>query len=180
MTLQPEWGPIELEHPPAPRHPITEGVILDALRRRYGQRSGNGPAWAFIPHVRNAAGFGDWRTKGGLRTCDALALGLWPSKGLELHGHEIKCTRTDWLRELKDPDKADAFMRYCDRWWLVAPPKVARIDELPEGWGLLTFHGDRIVRRVEAPLRQPELLPRTLIVAMTRAAIRGGTLGGEA
>jgi hypothetical protein len=160
---------------------VTEGDVLQALRRRYGQRSGNGPQWAFIPHVRNAAGFGDWQTKGGLRTCDALALSLWPSKGLELHGHEIKCSRSDWLRERREPEKAEAFARFCDRWWLVAPMGVVRSPtEMPEGWGLLVLEGARgLVCKVPASKRTPSELPRTLIVAMTRAAIRGGSLGGE-
>jgi len=30
---------------------------------------------------------------------------LWPSGGLEIHGHEVKVSRSDWLRELKEPEK---------------------------------------------------------------------------
>jgi hypothetical protein len=159
---------------------VTEADVLRVLAGRYAQRSGNGPAWAFVPHVRNAAGFS------ASRTCDAMALGLWPSKGLELHGHEVKCSRSDWLRELKDPSKARAFSRYCDRWWIVAPPGVVRVDEdlsgpgeLPMSWGLLIVHRGRIRCLVEAPKLEPESLPRTFFVAFTRAAIRNGTLGGE-
>lgn len=159
---------------------MTEGDVLAMLARRYAQRSGNGPAWAFVPHVRNAAGFN------ASRTCDAMALGLWPSKDLELHGHEIKCSRADWLRELRDPSKADAFRRYCDRWWLVATPGVVRVDEdlegpgeLPWGWGLLVVYGSTVRCVVEAPKLSAEPLPRTFFVAFTRAAIRGGSLGGE-
>lgn len=158
---------------------ITEAEVLALLRTRYGQRSGNGPKWALIPHVRNGAGWGGSTGYGGLRTCDAIAVGLWSSTGLGLHGHEIKVSRSDWLRELKDPDKADAFRCYCDRWWVVAPAGVVRDGELPAGWGLLEVVGGKLRRKVEAPPLSPEPAPRGLIAALIRAAVRGGSLGGE-
>lgn len=158
---------------------MTARDVLDVLRWRYAQRSGNGPAWAFIPGVRNGAGWGGATGYGGLRVCDALALSLYQSKRFALVGHEIKVSRADWLRELKDPSKADAFRRYCERWWLVAPDGVVRPGELPEGWGLLVVKEGVARQRVRAPQLEAEPLPRGLVVAMTRAAIRGGTLGGE-
>lgn len=151
-----------------------------ALVKRYGQRSGNGPAWALIPHVRNGAGWGGETGYGGLRTCDALALSMYAGKGYALIGHEIKCSRSDWLRELKDPAKADAFRRYCERWWLVATEGVAQVDEIPDGWGLLVVTNGMARQRKPAPKLKAEPIPRGLVVAMTRAAIRGGVLGGEA
>lgn len=157
----------------------TERDVLDVLATRYAQRSGNGPAWAFVPHVRNGAGWGGASGYGGLRTCDALALSLYTSTGFSLIGHEVKVDRSDWLRELKDPTKADAFRRFCNRWLLVAPEGVARRDELPEGWGLLIVKNGRARIGVSAPELEPEPMPRGLVVALTRAAIRGGRLGGE-
>lgn len=159
----------------------TEATMIAALRKRYAARSGNGPHWAFIPHVRNGGGWGGPRANGaGLRTCDGLALSLHASKGYALYGHEVKVSRSDWLTELKDPTKAEAFTRYCQRWFLVAAPGVVRsTDEMPEGWGLLELKGGRLITRLEAPERTVEPMPRGLIVAMTRAAIRNGSLGGE-
>lgn len=162
-----------------PAGPVTEADILAALARRYGQRSGNGPAWAFIPHVRNGAGWGGENGVGGLRTCDALALSLYRSKNFELVGHEVKCSRSDWLRELADPAKADAMRRYCDRWWLVAAEGVARKEEIPRAWGLLVVKNGIARQHKSAPQLEADPLPRGLIVAMTRAAIRRGVLGGE-
>lgn len=157
----------------------TEREVLDVLATRYARRSGNGPAWAFVPHVRNGAGWGGESGYGGLRTCDALALSLYTSTGFALIGHEVKCSRSDWLRELKDPAKADAFRRYCERWWLVAPEGVAHREELPDGWGLLVVKNGRVRQSVAAPKLAVEPIPRGLVVALTRAAIRGGRLGGE-
>lgn len=159
---------------------MTESAILALLQVRYGTRSGNGPKWALVPHVRNGAGWGGSTGLGGLRTCDAVAVGLWPSTGLGLHGHEIKVSRADWLRELADPAKADAFRRYCDQWWIVAPRGVVNDGELPEGWGLLEAVGGKLRASTSAPALTPDPLPRGLVAALVRAAIRGGMLGGEA
>ena len=112
---------------------LTERDMIRALVSRYNKDAGNGPRYVVASHVRSHAGF-DAR-----RTCDFVAMDLWPSKGLELHGHEVKVSRSDWLRELKDPSKAGEFMRHCDRWWLVCPRGVAQPDELPEGWGMLVL-----------------------------------------
>jgi hypothetical protein len=158
---------------------MTEAEVLDVLALRYGQRSGNGPAWAFVPHVRNGAGWGGSTGYGGLRTCNALALSMYTSTGFALIGHEVKVSRSDWLRELKDPSKAGAFRRYCERWWLVAPDGVADPGEMPAGWGLLVVKNGRARQRVAAPKLEAEPLPRGMVVALTRAAIRGGRLGGE-
>lgn len=175
-------APFEMERPPAAPEPAprtTEADVFALLAKRYGTRSGNGPKWALIPHVRNGAGWGGSTGYGGLRTCDAIAVGLWPSTGLGLHGHEIKVSRSDWLRELKDPTKADAFRSFCDHWWVVAPAGVVRADELPAGWGLLEAKGRRLLVAVWAPALTPKKPPRGLVAALARAACRGGVLGGE-
>src|ERR1700693_1206177 len=39
------------------------------------------------------------------RHLDAVAMDLWPSRGLELHGIEIKVSKQDLKRELADPAK---------------------------------------------------------------------------
>lgn len=59
------------------------------LRERYQGRD-----WAFLLQVPDGTGMAK------SRTADALAMGLWPSKGLNLHGFEVKASRSDWLAEL--------------------------------------------------------------------------------
>lgn len=147
----------------------TEADMLALLRDRH-TKPGNGGAgeWAFLTHVRDAAGF-DAR-----RTIDAMALSLWPSRGHELHGFEVKVSRSDWLRELADPAKADGFIARCDRWWLVAAEGVAKPGEMPEGWGLLVAQGNKLRAAVQAPKlpRTPEqrLVDRSWLVCLLRSA----------
>lgn len=145
--------------------------MLALLEKRYrGEQRGNGPAWAFVPKVRNAAGFN------ATRTIDALAMSLWPSRGLELHGHEIKVSRADWLRELKDPAKAEAFTQLVDRWWLVvSDAAIVQEGELPPTWGLMVARGRGIVVKVQAPQLPPTdapWMPKTFLAALLRSATR--------
>ena len=114
---------------------MTEGEIIDLLRQRYGRQNGNGREWAFLSHVRSTTGFA---SGGDVRTADALAMSMYRSKRHVLHGFEVKVSRSDWLRELKDPSKSVAIASYCDYWWLaVSEPEVVKAGELPPKWGLL-------------------------------------------
>lgn len=146
-------------------HKHTERDVLDALYAcRYSQRYGNGHRWAYAEHVRSATGFAD-----GKRVADAIAMDLWESKGLELHGHEVKVSRSDWLTELRDVEKAEAFRPYMNRWWLVVPDKEIVKDDLPDGWGLIVANwaGVRVVRH--APKQDPLPMPKPMLGALLRA-----------
>ena len=139
----------------------TEARLLELLRRRHAAKSGDGPEWAYLEHVRDRAGFE------ATRTIDAMALGLWPSRGHELHAFEVKVSRSDWRRELADPAKAEAFCKLADRFWVVAPRGVVPVDEVPETWGLLETHGT-----TTPTLRVTQAAPK-LEPATGRAVSRG-------
>jgi hypothetical protein len=142
----------------------TEASVTDALRVRYSQFHGNGARYAAAAGVRSGAGF-DAR-----RTADFVAMDLWPSKGLALHGHEIKVSRSDWLRELKEPEKAAEFIPYMNYWWLVASgPRIVRDGELPEGWGLMVMRGPLLVVTQKAPRRDAKPLTPSRLAALLRA-----------
>ena len=123
------------------------------------------PAWAFLPQVRNCTGYA--RT---IRTADALAMGLYPSRGLYLHGFEIKINRGDWLNELKTPDKAEAIAKFCDYWWIVAPKDIIKIEELPSNWGLMIPHGTTTKIVKEAKQIKSKNIDRLLLAGILRKA----------
>lgn len=144
--------------------------IEDLLRVRYPANT-----HALLFEVRNAAGFA------ASRACDALAMGLWPSRGLKLEGFEIKRSRADWLKEYRTPEKADAFAQYCDRWWLVvSDAKIVEGGELPETWGLLVAKGARLVCEKEAPPREVSPLSRSFLAALLKRAIDQQRVPAEA
>jgi len=143
---------------------LSERDMLDLLVKRYSVNPGNGSRYAYARHVRSHAGF-DAR-----RTADFMAMDLWPSKGLPLHGHEVKVSRSDWLTELRQPEKADEFKQYMNFWWLVtSDPTIVRKDELPADWGLMTVRCGRLFVSRSAPKLDPKPMPRTMLAALLRA-----------
>lgn len=128
------------------------------MRARYAP-----PEWGLAWGVGNGTGA---RCRGW---ADAIAMNLWPSRGLAVHGFELKATRGDWLRELREPAKAENVARYCDYWWLVVGErKVVAPGELPDGWGLLELRGRGLMAA-----REPQKLPavpldRGFIAALMR------------
>lgn len=134
--------------------------IMAALANRHA-----GGEWAYVEEVANSTG------GPASRAADAMALNLWPSRGLELHGFEVKASRSDWLRELKAPEKADVLFGYCNRWWVVVGEKgIVQDGELPPTWGLLVPRGNDLVVKVQAPALDPKPLSRHFIAAFVRRA----------
>ena len=154
----------------------TERMMLDLIHARYSAaHPGNGPRYVVAEHVRNQCGFGGYwaADKTPLRTADAIVIDLWPSSGNAIHGFEVKVSRSDWLTELNDPTKAEAFRPFCHHWWLVVPdPTIVRGD-LPDGWGLLALGSDGKLRvRTRAPKRTPEPMSIGMTAALLRAAVK--------
>ncbi len=151
--------------------------LFDALRSLYPGAHG----WMLLPQVRDATGF-----QGG-RTADGLAMNSWPSRGLELHGFELKTFRGDWLRELKKPAKAESIFQYCDRWWIVVPEEpsgrdrlVVKPAELPSNWGLIVIDSKgRAAHAVQAPKLKPKPLERAFLAAVLRRLAAVGTPEGK-
>lgn len=110
--------------------------------------------------------------QGGKGRADAMVLNFWRSRGNELHGFEIKSYRGDWLREKKDPSKAEALARFCDRWWLVddSEEEAIKKEELPPTWGLLVRRGKKLIQVVAAPKLQPVERPWRFVCSLIRRA----------
>lgn len=144
-----------------PRNGISAAFVKASLRKRYAT-----PEWAVLFEVADRTG------AGAARRADAVAMNLYPSRGLELHGFEIKVSRADWRRELVDPAKAEAHFGSCDRWWIVAPPGVVAEGELPTTWGRIEIDvGTGALRQVvAAPKVEAEPWSRSFVAAMLRRA----------
>lgn len=107
----------------------------------------------------------------GGRYADAVIMSLWPSRGLELHGVEIKVSRSDWKREAADPRKAEAIGKYCDRWYVHTPKGlVVDLSEVPPAWGLREYDGSRWVTVREAEKTEAAAMTRPFLAAMLRRA----------
>lgn len=134
-----------------------------ALRRRFSQ-----PEFAILFEVRNQTGFSRQ-----IRTADALVMGMYPSRGNEIIGIEIKNSRRDWLQELKNHAKADEIFRFCDRWYLAcADDMICQHGELPKPWGLLIPKGGNLYEDIPAPRLKPKPLTREFVASIMRNANR--------
>lgn len=125
------------------------------------------PEWATFFEVANATG------SAARRHADAVAMGIWPSRGLLLVGFEIKDYRSDWLREQKNPAKAEAIVSKVDRFYLVTIPGVVTdLAEIPDTWGLL--EADAARRRLLVKKTAPDMgrakgpIDRGFMAAMLR------------
>lgn len=126
------------------------------------------PEWAVFFEVSNATGFG------ARRRADAVALGVWPSRGQTLIGFEFKEDRRDWLREKDNPAKAEEVAQHCDCWYVVAGSDgIVKLEELPAPWGLKVANKDRtkLLTAKECtpfPDRDKTVMKRTFVAAMLR------------
>jgi hypothetical protein len=141
---------------------VTEFELFQALRPLYPAAE-----YALLPQVANSTGAGN------KRHCDALALSLWPSRGLHLSGFEMKSYRGDWLRELRNPEKGEEIAAKVNYWWVVASNlAVVGPGELPQGWGLLAWDEKlaKLAKIKAAPFREADKLDLAFIAAALRQA----------
>lgn len=135
---------------------VSTQSVRELMKKRYPA-----PEWALLEEVAPHTG-------GGTGYADAVAINLWRSSGHAIHGFEIKTSRSDWLRELKQPAKADPVMQYCDFWWLVSPRDAAQESEIPLTWGWLVVqsNGFRVARK--AARLEPKPLNRGFFASLVR------------
>jgi len=109
------------------------------------QRRYCGPEWFTLPEVPP--------TKGALNRLDMVAWNLFSSRGLTVHGIEIKASRSDWLRELKAPQKSEHTHAMVESFYVAAPQGVVLLEEVPTEWGFLEIRGERLFTPKKAPRR---------------------------
>lgn len=141
---------------------MNETQLFDRIRQRHPA-----PAWAVLRHVRNQTGY----RKGRIRTADAMALSLYPSNGLCLHGFETKVSASDLRKELYDPTKSAEFSEYCDYWWLVLGSEdLMNGTQIPEAWGVLAPRGKSLYAVKKAPKLSPKPLDMGIVCGIIRKA----------
>lgn len=137
------------------------------LAREYNQNLHDKPReWALFFELRNATGGAAESTN----YVDALALNVWKSKRFRRVAYEFKVSRSDFLKELSKPEKRQWAWDISHEFWFVCAPGVAKVEEIPEGCGLLQVNaeGTKLTRRVVAKQRQPRDLRIEEIAAMAR------------
>jgi len=141
---------------------MTSNDIKKLLHNKYCA-----PSYAFFTEVGSSTG-------GACRYADGIAASLWPSTGFEFQGFEIKTSHSDFLNELKRQDKSDEIMKFCDRWWIVAPAGIVKKEELPATWGLIEVKGNgKLYTTKHAPLLKHTRPEPGFIAMLLRRATEG-------
>ncbi len=138
---------------------VDELEMSKRLHRRY-----SAPAWAFLTRVRRGTGFSTV-----IRTADAIAMSLYPSRGLEIHGFEIKVSTNDWKKELAEPEKAEEMQQFCHRWWIVIPKKeIINLSEVPKNWGVIIAKKNGCSILKDAPFLKAKRIDYPFLAAIFR------------
>lgn len=128
-------------------------AILHALRRRHQP-----PVWVFFEELRVGTGFG-WLMVGDTRikvdsAVDAWAMGTWRSSRYARVSYEVKVSRSDWLRELRKPQKRLPALMVSNEFYFATPEGLVQPDEVPAEAGLVWVRGNGTTRAVKkAPWR---------------------------
>lgn len=176
MTL-----PLEIDEPAeAPVRYLPESAMVAMLRQRHDEVHAGARRWAYADHVPTLP-----MNTSKIRIVDFMAVDCWKGRDeWAVHGFEIKASRADWLAELRNPEKAETAIRYCDRWWLVVSDlRIVLPGELPPKWGLLAVEQhyglDRLVQYHAARRIIPEPWPKSLVASFARAVAKSARAASQ-
>lgn len=127
-----------------------------------------------------------WSTRGGPfgeHYIDMMVFNCWPSKGWLRIAFEIKTSRSDFLDELKRPEKRWLAQMYSHQFYYVAPKGVVEMRELPGGCGLIEVlekDGKLKLHTVYSPdVTAASPLPDSFIASLLRNAYKRKPLEGK-
>jgi hypothetical protein len=144
------------------KKPKASAPLMEAVHRSFPA-----PHFVTLSEVRDSTGFDS------TRAADALALGMFRSRSRILHGFEFKVSRSDWLCELRKPEKAESWFQHCDRWALIVPDaSIVKVEELPAGWGLGIPKARGIKWIVQPPVLSPAPFDRHALCAFVFRALQ--------
>jgi len=134
---------------------------FQVLRRKFPANE-----YVLIEEVSDAAGHSR------SRSLDYMIINLWNSRGLAVTGIEQKSHRSDWLNELKNPNKQEKHFKHCDYFYLLTTnEKVASLNEIPITWGWYHINPSGILKTMKAaPKLTPEPIGRSMMCAMLKRA----------
>lgn len=135
--------------------------VIDALRARHPDTEGE---WLFYTEA--------WQI-------DAYAIRCWHGGvGQRQIAYEIKCSRTDFRREIARPEKRASALERSHQFYFACPEALLAPQEMPPECGLLWVMNDgttRIMRR--APLRVPRAFTHEEFIYLARLPLfRSGVI----
>ena len=132
--------------------------IIELLRHRHEP-----PEWASFEEL-------ELRTGHNAQRCDFFAINCWPSKKYWRVAYEIKVSRGDFSNEMNKPDKRKASEELANECFFVVPAGLLKVDEIPEGWGLIEKNKGGLRKNKHAKQRSTngKFLPIEFVGALAR------------
>jgi len=141
--------------------------LVALLRNRFESKNGLYNQAVVLEQVPDGTGMNQ------NRWIDVAVFEMWPSKGLTRSAFEIKVSRSDFIRELQNPDKHKWCRDSFHEFWFVASKDVIQIEELPIGTGWMYPHGGRLCVARNAIRNATPTLTDELLAGFMRSAYKG-------
>ena len=141
--------------------------LVALLRNRFESKNGLYNQAVVLEQVPDGTGMNQ------NRWIDVAVFEMWPSKGLTRSAFEIKVSRSDFIRELQNPDKHKWCRDSFHEFWFVASKDVIQIEELPVGIGWMYPHGGRLCVARNAIRNATPTLTDELLAGFMRSAYKG-------
>lgn len=142
---------LDIEQTTLPGMPvITTQVILKTLREYYSSVNGV----LFFDELKVGTGNG----RDAQQAIDAWVLNTYPSQGYHTTGYEIKVSRSDFLREIKNPLKRRQALLVSKEFYFIAPEGLIKPHEIPIECGLkeIYWHAELQKLIIKTTVRAPE------------------------
>lgn len=115
---------------------------------------------------------------GSPQRLDAWSIPLWPSLGTNIVAYEVKTARSDFLREIKNPEKRQAGINRSNQFFFVTSEKVVKEEsEIPEDCGWMLFRNGELIQMKAAPIRECEKPDWGTVRAICRRAFDSEVIG---
>lgn len=104
--------------------------MLDVLEAAFHAKASE---WIFLRELRIGTGHRQHEAQ----RLDAFALNCLPYLGMKRICYELKCSRTDFLGEIRRPLKRRIGMRFSNEFYFVTPTGMLSVQEVPVDCGLI-------------------------------------------
>lgn len=143
----------------------SEKLVVQAVVEHYYKQP-----WLVLPKFRPGSGTGQWAEK----EFDLFAFHPWTSEGYTRHVVEAKISRSDFLKEAKDPIKKRAGLYCSNKFYFAAPAGCVRdLEEIPTNCGYYKVGGDPVNGLTcERVIAAPELADEPPTWNFLAAAVR--------
>lgn len=132
---------------PPPNRALTSADIVAALDQHYQQVSG----WLTFAELRVGTGYG----KDAETRLDYWAMEPTPSKRFRRVAYEIKVSRADFLKEIRQPLKRRRALLLSNEFYFITPPGLVKPGELPLEAGLAEVRDHGTFRSIYFPHAAP-------------------------